>query len=336
MVLALVAVTTWRGLPEFARPPAAGGGCWRCRGSRRWCGWSRSPSSTDRTGWAGSSTTARSTCRAREPSTTSGPCCASYVARIPLDVPDNWPVHLAGHPPGAVLMFIGLDRVGLGSWQAAGWSSCSSRPRCLRRADHARPARCSATPRGRHCPSSSSARPPSSWQCRRMPSSPRPAPGRRRPSPRRPRHDGALARVRAGHCVAGLLFGWCLMESYGLVLLGAVALAVLFAATGSGRARGSVAVVAAATAGMVVVAAFAALGFAWWEAYPVLQRALLGRHGQPAARAGTGWRATLRPWCWCAGPMLPAALAAGCTAPERRVAAPARGPSRWLRSWRPG
>ena len=43
-----------------------------------------------------------------------------YVARIPLDSPDNWPVHLAGHPPGAVLMFIGLDRVGLGSWQAAG------------------------------------------------------------------------------------------------------------------------------------------------------------------------------------------------------------------------
>ena len=49
-----------------------------------------------------------------------GAMLRDYVARIPLDSPGNWPVHLAGHPPGAVLMFIGLDRVGLGSWQAAG------------------------------------------------------------------------------------------------------------------------------------------------------------------------------------------------------------------------
>ena len=43
-----------------------------------------------------------------------------YISRIPLDSVDHWPVHLAGHPPGAVLMFVGLDRIGLGSWQAAG------------------------------------------------------------------------------------------------------------------------------------------------------------------------------------------------------------------------
>ena len=49
-----------------------------------------------------------------------GAMLRQYVARIPLDSPDNWPVHLAGHPPGAVLLFIGLDRLGLGSWQAAG------------------------------------------------------------------------------------------------------------------------------------------------------------------------------------------------------------------------
>lgn len=35
--------------------------------------------------------------------------------------PDNWPAHVAGHPPGAVLTFVGLDWAGLGggAWAAA-------------------------------------------------------------------------------------------------------------------------------------------------------------------------------------------------------------------------
>ena len=45
-----------------------------------------------------------------------------YVSRIPFaSAPrPNWPVHLAGHPPGAVLVFIGLDRLGLGGALSAG------------------------------------------------------------------------------------------------------------------------------------------------------------------------------------------------------------------------
>ena len=45
-----------------------------------------------------------------------------YVSRIPYDSAPkpNWPVHVAGHPPGALLFFIGLDRVGLGDGLAAG------------------------------------------------------------------------------------------------------------------------------------------------------------------------------------------------------------------------
>ncbi|MGL5824687.1 MAG: hypothetical protein ACRCYU_07615, partial [Nocardioides sp.] len=43
-----------------------------------------------------------------------------YVSRIPLYSRDNWPTHLAGHPPGAVLFFIALVRLGLGSGLAAG------------------------------------------------------------------------------------------------------------------------------------------------------------------------------------------------------------------------
>ena len=45
-----------------------------------------------------------------------------YVSRIPYSsAPQpNWPVHVAGHPPGALLFFVGLDRVGLGGGLAAG------------------------------------------------------------------------------------------------------------------------------------------------------------------------------------------------------------------------
>ncbi|MFL6062242.1 MAG: hypothetical protein ACJ72E_13495 [Marmoricola sp.] len=43
-----------------------------------------------------------------------------YVSRIPFDSPDNWPAHLAGHPPGALTFFVVLVRLGLGSGFAAG------------------------------------------------------------------------------------------------------------------------------------------------------------------------------------------------------------------------
>ena len=43
-----------------------------------------------------------------------------YVSRIPYSAPDNWVTHLAGHPPGALLFFIGLVAIGLGGNYAAG------------------------------------------------------------------------------------------------------------------------------------------------------------------------------------------------------------------------
>ncbi|WP_170970386.1 hypothetical protein [Streptomyces zhaozhouensis] len=41
-----------------------------------------------------------------------------FVDRIPIDAVDNWPAHVAGHPPGATLTFALLDRIGLhgGIW----------------------------------------------------------------------------------------------------------------------------------------------------------------------------------------------------------------------------
>ncbi|WP_370592716.1 hypothetical protein [Streptomyces sp. NBRC 109706] len=42
----------------------------------------------------------------------------TFVYQIPIDAPDNWPAHVAGHPPGATLTFVLLDRIGLsgGTW----------------------------------------------------------------------------------------------------------------------------------------------------------------------------------------------------------------------------
>ena len=39
----------------------------------------------------------------------------TFVAHIPADAPDNWHTHVAGHPPGALLFFVLLDRLGITS-----------------------------------------------------------------------------------------------------------------------------------------------------------------------------------------------------------------------------
>jgi len=43
-----------------------------------------------------------------------------FTGRILAFQPDSWTTHVAGHPPGALLVFVGLDRVGLGggTWAA--------------------------------------------------------------------------------------------------------------------------------------------------------------------------------------------------------------------------
>ncbi|MFF8968960.1 hypothetical protein [Streptomyces sp. NPDC014995] len=42
-----------------------------------------------------------------------------FTGHILLDSPDNWPAHVAGHPPAATLTFVLLDRLGLGG---GGWA----------------------------------------------------------------------------------------------------------------------------------------------------------------------------------------------------------------------
>lgn len=188
---------------------------------------------------------------------------AEYVSRIPLDSVDNWPVHLAGHPPGAVLFFIGLVHLGLGSWLASGLVVivlAASTPVAvlitLRRLGAESIARAAAP--------FLALGPVAVWLA--------------------VSGDAMFGAVAAwGLCAlacaattrrvpmlilwalaAGLLLGACVMLSYGLPLLGVLALAILWLA----RSWWPLPIAAGAAVGVVLV--FAGFGFRWWEAYPVL------------------------------------------------------------------
>lgn len=48
-----------------------------------------------------------------------GSMLRGFEGRILDFQPDSWTTHVAGHPPGALLVFVGLDRIGLGGGAAA-------------------------------------------------------------------------------------------------------------------------------------------------------------------------------------------------------------------------
>lgn len=224
-----------------------------------------------------------------------------YVSRIPLDAPDNWPVHIAGHPPGALLFFVVLVQLGLGSGLAAGFVVlliAASTPVAvlllLRRLGAEEWARRAAPP----LVMGSAA----IWMAVSA--------------------DGMFGAVAAwGLCAlgyaataagragvagwgvaAGLLLGYCVMLSYGLPLLGILALTVLL------LARNWRPLPWAVGAALAVVLAFAAFGFAWWEAFPVLVERYWD--GVASRRQFTYWVwGNLAALAVCAGPMVGAAIA---------------------------
>jgi methylthioxylose transferase len=189
----------------------------------------------------------------------------SYISRIPFDAqPSNWPPHVAGHPPGALTFFVLLVRLGLGSGLAAGLVvtliSASTAVAVLQTVRVL-----GATELARRAAPFLVVGPAAIWQCVSA--------------------DGMFAAWAAwGVCalalaatrpfrwrglgwsvLAGLLLGWCVMCSYGLPLLGLLAVAVLVVA------RSWLPLVPAALAGLAVVLAYVPFGFAWWEALPVLR-----------------------------------------------------------------
>ncbi len=186
-----------------------------------------------------------------------------YVDRIPYAAPDNWPIHLAGHPPGAVLFHVALVRLGLGGDLVAALvvvAIAASIPLAtmttLRLLDAERWARLAApflvlSPAAVFLAVSGDAvfAALAAWGLAALAAS--------------ARATGRTGLIGWG-VAAGLLLGWCVMSSYGLPLLGVLALAVLW------LARSWRPLPVAGIAALAVVLGFAVLGFAWWEAYPVL------------------------------------------------------------------
>src|SRR4051795_6025197 len=187
-----------------------------------------------------------------------------YVERIPLDGPDPWPTHPSGHPPGALLFFVTLVRLGLGSPFVTGLVVTvigSSVPLAvlvtLRRLGSEGSARAAApflvlTPAVLWVAVTADAvfSAVGAWGMASL----------------------AVAAttdrrgVRAAAVVAaGLVLGLLPTMSYGLVLYAPLALAV-FALTRRWDLFPSVAILA-----VLPVLALAVGGFAWWEAYPVLR-----------------------------------------------------------------
>ncbi len=220
-----------------------------------------------------------------------------YIARIPYDSVGQWPVHIAGHPPGALTSFVVMVRLGLGSGLAAGLVvtllAASTAVavlitlRTLGVEDLARKAAPFLV-----------IGPAAVWQCVSA--------------------DGMFAAFAAwGMCalalaavrrrvgwalVAGLLLGWCVMCSYGLPLLALLAVAVLVAA------RSWRPLVPAALAAAGVVLAFVPFGYSYWDALPVLHdRYWAGvAHNRPAAYWMWGNLAAL---AFSAGPLAFAGVA---------------------------
>ncbi|WP_338752013.1 hypothetical protein [Janibacter alittae] len=219
-----------------------------------------------------------------------------WVGRIRYG-PDNLPVHVAGHPAGALLFFVLLVRVGLGSGLAAGLvvtalaaTTAVAVLVTLRALGAEEPARRAAPflvlgPAAIWQSVSADAMfaAVAAWGVAAL-------------------AVAATRRSRTWSVVAGLLLGYCVMLSYGLVLLGVVAIATMLIA------RSFFPMAIAVVAACVVVLAFALAGFAWWEAYPALHDRYY---------AGVGGRRPPSYWMWgnlaallfCAGPMLGSGVA---------------------------
>jgi hypothetical protein len=217
-----------------------------------------------------------------------------YTDRILDGQPDSWTTHVAGHPPGALLTFVGLDRIGLGGggWAAivcvlVGASAAVTVPLTVR-ALGGQPAARVVVPFAALFPGAVwvgvsadglftgvTAAGVAALACAAR---------------RRGAAAGALALG------AGTLLGLACFLSYGLLLMAPIALAVLM-----GARRLTLAPYAVAGA-VAVVAGFASAGFWWLDGY----RLVVERYHQGIAadRPYTYWVwANLACLVVCAGPV---------------------------------
>jgi hypothetical protein len=225
----------------------------------------------------------------------------TYVDRIPFSAADDWPTHPAAHPPGALLFFVGLVKVGLGGDFAAGLvvtviaaTTALAVLVTLRALGAETMARRAApflvlAPAAVFMAVSADAvfAALAAWGLACL------AIGATRPT---------RGRAVAWSALAGLLLGYAVLMSYGMPLIGLVALAILVAA------RSWLPLPVSAATALLVVLAFAAGGFSWWEAYPLLTDRYWD--GIAAVRPTSYWLwGALAALVVCAGPMLGAGLA---------------------------
>ncbi|OBK53762.1 hypothetical protein [Mycobacterium sp. 1081908.1] len=192
----------------------------------------------------------------------------TFASRIVDYQPNSWVTHVSGHPPGALLTFVWLDRIGLhgGAWAGllcllAGSSAAAAVVIAVRALADERTARMAAP--------FVAVAPTAIWVAVSA--------------------DGYFAGVAAWGLAllavavhrpvrfpalvaagAGLLLGWSVFLSYGLMLLGLPALAVLVSAADWRavlRALGP-----AALAALAVAIAFAVAGFYWFDGYTLVQQ----------------------------------------------------------------
>jgi methylthioxylose transferase len=191
----------------------------------------------------------------------------TFAGRILDYQPDSWITHVSGHPPGALLTFVWLDRIGLsgGAWAAllcllVGSSAAAAIVVAVRALADENTARLAAP--------FVAVAPTAIWIAVSA--------------------DGYFAGVAAwgisllalavrrtvrwpamAAVGSGLLLGWGIFLNYGLGLMAFPAVAVLLAAVDWRAAIR--AFVPAALAALGVVAVFAAAGFWWFDGYTLVQ-----------------------------------------------------------------
>ncbi len=230
-----------------------------------------------------------------------GHAVRTFTDHILMEAPDNWPAHIAGHPPGAILTFVGLDRVGLGggAWGAVfcitvGASAAVAALVALRALGGEERARRAApflvlAPWAIWAGVSADAyfAAVAAWGLALL----------------------ALAVTRTARrpavaaAGAGLVLVWALYLSYGLALLVLPVAAVLWCAARRGPAGRSAvlrAVPWAVLGALPVAVAFTAAGFWWYEGYDLLHE----RYYQ-----GWGGERPYAYWIW--GNLALAAVSAG-------------------------
>ncbi len=224
----------------------------------------------------------------------------TWAAHMPMRSPDAFPTHVAGHPPGALLFFVLLVRVGLGGDLAAGVvvtllaASAAVAVLVTLRALGAEPLARRAAPFLVLAPSAvfmavsgdAVFTAVGAWGLACL------ALGATAGRPGRWTRAGTAWSV-----LAGLLLGTVVMMSWGLPILGVPALAVL------ALARAWRPLPVAAAAALVVVLGFAVAGWSWWEIYPDL----VARYSEGIAKDRPGyywWWANLALLVISAGPLL--------------------------------